>query len=170
MAPEDGVARMARAWRELRRGPAAIRVRDELFGTGADAIDPANVDVLDLLVQRDDWRMNEVAAALCVDPSTVTRTLQRMEAAGLAVRTPHDSDGRVVRVQITEAGRQCQQLVAGRRQHVIGAILTRFDADERRQLVRLLERFLEGAYDHVGMTPPPKPTGVSPQPASAAAG
>ena len=34
--------------------------------------------------------MTDLAAELGVDPSTVTRTLQRMEAAGLAKRVPDD--------------------------------------------------------------------------------
>jgi DNA-binding MarR family transcriptional regulator len=152
VVPDDDLLdRMARCWRELRRGPATVIVRDRLFGTGDDCVDPAHVDVLDLLVVRDGWRMNELASALNVDPSTVTRTLQRMELAGLAVRTPHDSDGRVVTVFITAAGRECQRVVRARRKETIANILAGFDPGDRQQLVHLVELFIAAAYDYVGL-------------------
>ncbi|MGH9272838.1 MAG: MarR family winged helix-turn-helix transcriptional regulator [Ilumatobacteraceae bacterium] len=151
-APDDLVGRMAAAWRELRRGPAAAIVRDRLFGTGDDAVEPAQVDVLDLLVRRDGWRMNELASALLVDPSTITRTVQRMEVAGLALRSPHDHDGRVVTVHLTDVGRRCQRTVAERRREVVGQLLARFDADDARRLVELAERFVDETYDYVGLS------------------
>ncbi|MGI9052209.1 MAG: hypothetical protein ACR2HQ_06105 [Ilumatobacteraceae bacterium] len=50
IAPGDVVARVSRAWRELRRGVAVTYVRDQLFGVGPDALEPTHLDVLDLLV------------------------------------------------------------------------------------------------------------------------
>ena len=84
--PRHGVGR---AWRELRRGASTdvARRATSSAGTGEpDSIEPGQLDVLDLLGVRDGRRMSDLAAALRVDPSTVTRTLQRMEAAGLARR------------------------------------------------------------------------------------
>ncbi len=149
-APDDLVGRMATALRELRRRSATAVVRNRLFGTGDDAVEPVHVDVLDLLVRRDGWRMNELASALGVDPSTMTRTLQRMELAGLAMRAPHDRDGRVVTVHPTDSGRRCQRKVADRRREVVGQLLARFDAEERSHLVELVERFVRGADEDVG--------------------
>jgi MarR family transcriptional regulator, organic hydroperoxide resistance regulator len=148
-SPADTVARMGRAWRELRRGASAAVVRDRLFGTGRDAVEPGQMDVLDLLVQHDDWRMSELAAALRVDPSTVTRTLQRMEAAGLAIRSPDTGDGRVVVVQPTTEGRRRQALVNGRRTDILNAIMATFDDAEREELIDLLERFIESLDKYV---------------------
>ena len=148
---DDMVERMARCWREMRRGPATTIVRDRLFGAGEDALDPVQVDVLDLLVSREEWRMNELASALAVDPSTVTRTLQRMEAAGLAVRTPHDHDGRVVTVHITPAGEECQETVMTRRREIVGEIFAGLDAEDQARLVELVERFIALAYAYVGL-------------------
>ncbi len=83
---DDASARIGRAWRELRRGTVHGVLAERLFGQPGepDAVEPGQLDVLDLLASRDDRRMSDLAAALRVDPSTVTRTLQRMEAAGLA--------------------------------------------------------------------------------------
>jgi DNA-binding MarR family transcriptional regulator len=108
------------------------------------------MDVLDLLVQRTDWRMSELAVALRVDPSTVTRTLQRMEAAGLAQRRPPLSgDRRAVIVTPTTTGRERHAAVAARRATIITEILARFDGDDRSRLVELLERFIESADRYV---------------------
>jgi DNA-binding MarR family transcriptional regulator len=141
---EVGV-RMGRAWRELRRGASTLVVIEELFGPpgGRDSVEPVHLDVLDLLTARGDLRMSDLAAELRVDPSTVTRTLQRMEAAGLAKRVPDGDDGRVVKVHLTAEGTRLQGVVSGRRAAMIDAILRGFGEEDRDQLVELLERFID---------------------------
>ncbi len=147
---DDVIARMGRAWREMRRGASTAVVRDRLFGVGTDAVEPSHMDVLDLLVQRDDWRMSELAVALRVDPSTVTRALQRMEAAGLAERHPPASgDRRAVVVTLTATGRRRQAAVAERRVQIIGEIMAQLSPDDCGRLVELLERFIDATDKYV---------------------
>ena len=147
---DDVVARMGRAWRELRRGVATGVLRDKLFGVGPDAIEPGHMDVLDLLVQRPEWRMSELAVALRVDPSTVTRTLQRMEAAGLAERrSPAFGDRRAVIVTPTATGRERQTSIAAKRVTMITEIMAPLSEKDREQLVGLLERFIDSADKYV---------------------
>ncbi len=124
---------MARAWRDLGRA------------TGRTA----QLDLLELLTQRDDWRMSELAMALHVDPSAVTRTLQRMEAAGLAIRSGGNGDGRVVTVRATAHGRQRYADVTARRLEILDEVLGGLAEGERYQLVELLERFLNALDDRV---------------------
>ncbi len=147
------VARMIQAWRALRRGPSTMALRDVLYGTGDGAIEATHVDVLDLLAERDPWRMSDLASALKVDPSTVTRTLQRMEADGLAIRSQTTADGRVVTVTMTAEGRRRHARVAEVRATIIGRVMDAFDADEQRQLVGLNERFVESLDRVIAETP-----------------
>ncbi|MBJ7490809.1 MAG: hypothetical protein JHC59_05690, partial [Ilumatobacteraceae bacterium] len=42
--------RIGRAWREIRRGATASSVRDAIFGVGGSAIEPGQMDALELLV------------------------------------------------------------------------------------------------------------------------
>jgi DNA-binding MarR family transcriptional regulator len=134
----------------MRRGASTAVVRDRLFGVGPDAVEPGHMDVLDLLVQREQWRMSELAMALKVDPSTVTRTLQRMEAAGLAKRRPPVSgDRRAVVVTLTATGRRRHAEIADRRVLIIGEIMTQLSDDDRSQLVELLERFIDATDKYV---------------------
>ena len=146
---DDINTRMARAWRDLRRGASTAVVRDVLFGTGPDAIEPNHMDVLDLLVQRDRWRMSELASALRIDPSTITRSIQRMEDAGLARRMPDPADGRVVTVTTTVDGARRHAIVAARRESIVEHIMTPLSEAERVGLVELLERFLTSLDDYV---------------------
>jgi DNA-binding MarR family transcriptional regulator len=138
--------RVSTAWKDLRRGAAMVAVRDYFYG--ADALEPGQMDTLDLLVQQPRWRMSELAEALRVDPSTATRAVQRLVRAGLAERQPAPEDGRVVVVVASELGRQRHEAVAERRRMSLARMLSEFDVDERRQLADLLER-LVGALDHL---------------------
>jgi DNA-binding MarR family transcriptional regulator len=147
----DAAARIGRAWRELRRGPSTAILTEHLFGRPGepDSVEPGHLDILDLLAVRDERRMSDLATALRVDPSTVTRTLQRMEAAGLAQRAPAAADGRVVTVQLTDRGRQLHATVAARRTALMIGILESFAPEERDQLVGLVERFVDSLEAYV---------------------
>ena len=151
------VIRMTRAWRDLRRGPSTMALRDVLFGTGDDAVEATHMDVLDLLVEHEPLRMSDIAAALKVDPSTVTRTLQRMEALGFAVRNQATEDGRVVSVTMTDEGRRRQARVDEVRMTMIGRVMDVFDESEQAQLVELNERLVASLDEVVGSLPPARP-------------
>jgi DNA-binding MarR family transcriptional regulator len=143
---------IGRSWKELRRGAAMSALRDHLFGAGDDALEPGQVDTLDLLVQQDAWRMSDLAEALRVDPSTATRAVQRLVKAGLAERSTDAADGRVVMVSATGAGHHRHDAIAERRRDTMESMLAAFDADERRTLAALLERFvaaLDEFADHL---------------------
>ena len=100
----DLAVRIGLAWREMRRGASAAGLRDWLYGTGDESIEQGQMDTLDQLALRPAWRMSELADALRIDPSSVTRAMQRLEKMGLAERSPSKDDGRVVEVRITDVG------------------------------------------------------------------
>src|SRR5215218_1303778 len=118
---------------------------NHLFGAGDDALEPGQYDTLELLVQRDAWRMSELADALRVDPSTATRAVQRLLRTGLADRRPYREDGRVVMVSATPIGRQRYDAISRCRRTFMTRVLRTFDADERRQLASLLDRLVAAA-------------------------
>jgi DNA-binding MarR family transcriptional regulator len=134
--------RIGLAWRELRRGAAMASLRDRLFGTGLDSLEPGQYDTLEALVQRPAWRMSEIAEALRVDPSTATRAVQRLSRSGLADRRPSAEDGRVVMVSASHAGRRRYEAIALYRRAFMADVLSVFDDDERRQLADLLDRLV----------------------------
>ena len=142
--PDDHLlaVRIGRAWRDLRRGASTTALRDYLLGTTGEAIELGQMDTLDLLATGTTWRMSELAEALRVEPSTATRAVHRMVKAGLAVRLPSNDDGRVVCVQITDAGRAAYDAVSQRRLALISHVMEQFAKDEIISFTELLERYV----------------------------
>ena len=76
---DDTARRIARAWRELRRGASAARLRSHLLGPDGPHLEQGQLDALEILASRSDgWRMSEFADALRVDASTATRAVERL--------------------------------------------------------------------------------------------
>ena len=138
----DLAVQIGRSWVQIRRGAAMGALRDYLLGTGDEALEQGQMDSLDLLARQPSWRMSDLAEALRIDPSTATRAVQRLVISGLAVRTPNDGDGRVVMVEITDAGRSRHADVNTRRGLLMTHMLGAFTPEERPVLADMLERFV----------------------------
>jgi DNA-binding MarR family transcriptional regulator len=131
------------SWRELRRGAGMGSLKEVLYGSGDDALDPGQADALELLTSRGAWRMSELAAALYVDASTATRTIDRLVSSGLAVRRPATDDGRGILVGATPHGRkQCLRIQRGRRVLMRG-IVEEFTHEECVDLATLMQRLVQ---------------------------
>jgi DNA-binding MarR family transcriptional regulator len=138
----DLAQRVFDAWRELRRGAGVSSLREHLYGSGDDALDPGQLDALEFVLQRGAWRMSELAAALYVDASTATRTIDRLVESGLVVRRPATEDARGIIVSATPKGRrQCARIQRGRTELML-TFLEDFDSDEAQVLATLMERLV----------------------------
>ena len=133
--------RIGRAWREIRRGSTAGQARDAIFGVGGSAIEPGQMDALELLVAVETCRMGDLAEYLRIDPSTATRAVQRLIKDDLAERVQHAGDGRVVAIAATERGRRIHGEVNDRRRAILFSVMNDFDPEERVALADLMERF-----------------------------
>jgi DNA-binding MarR family transcriptional regulator len=96
-------------------------------------------------VLRELWREDglapgELAKRIGVETPTVTRAVQRMEVAGLARREPDPEDARLVRVRLTERGRELEGVVPEVMRRVWDEALRGFSEEEKAQLWRLMER------------------------------
>lgn len=135
--------RIAIAMRELRRGSAMQRFRERIYGT-ADALDMAQHDALEVVIALGEARMGDLAAALRVDPSTATRSVARLEAAGLVERRRSEGDARSVVVAATAAGMRQSERLGRAGRAALAELFARFDGDEQGQLADLLERLVAG--------------------------
>lgn len=61
------------------------------------------------LLDRDGQTQSELLEAVGLDHSTVSKSLRRMQEAGLLTRKPTDSDRRVLRVSLTDKGRALRE-------------------------------------------------------------
>ena len=94
------------------------------------------------------WReegqtQSELAGRLRVRPATMTKMLQRMAEAGFVERRRDSKDQRLVRVYLTDAGRQVQEKVHQVWAQMEHDVLEGFDPAERRQLRAYLLRIRE---------------------------
>jgi DNA-binding MarR family transcriptional regulator len=101
------------------------------------------VHALVLLAEAGEPKISELAAVLSLDESTVTRLVDKLEAAGLAERRRSTSDRRSTSVLITKAGRK---VVACAREHqraLLTEVLTALDPEERTEFIRLTAKAAE---------------------------
>lgn len=88
-------------------------------------------------------RLSALAGELCVDPSTVSRQVSALEAAGLLRRTPDPKDRRASLIEASPAG---AEVFASNRARWIGALrelLGDWTPAERREFARLFARLNE---------------------------
>jgi DNA-binding MarR family transcriptional regulator len=72
---------------------------------------PGQEALLMELWERDGRTQADLATSLGVEPPTVTKMLQRMEASGLVSRRPDAVDRRAIRVHLTAKGRRLEPKV-----------------------------------------------------------
>jgi DNA-binding MarR family transcriptional regulator len=96
--------------------------------------------ILQSLWREDGLTPGELAQRTGVETPTVTRAAQRMEVTGLVRRIPDPEDARLVRVYLTERGRELQTLLPALLRAASEEILAGLAQEERTELVRLLKR------------------------------
>jgi DNA-binding MarR family transcriptional regulator len=95
------------AWRTFLEAHARVATRLERDLVAAHGISLAWYDVLVQLGEapHNRLRMRELAAAVLLSRSGLTRLVDRMDAGGLVTRSPAPDDRRGVYVTLTDAGR-----------------------------------------------------------------
>ena len=106
------------------------------------AMHRAQAGLLCRLFARDGITQSEIAEQLSVQGATVTNILQRMEEAGLVTRRRDLDDNRLVRVYLTDAGRQKELAITEQFIQLEGAVFDGISDAERAQLRRLLRQML----------------------------
>jgi MarR family transcriptional regulator, lower aerobic nicotinate degradation pathway regulator len=87
--------------------------------------------------------MQELARLLSLDKSSVTGLVDRAERRGLVVRVPSETDGRVARVNLTNAGRTLASEVASQFEQDVSNLLELLPrSDDRAALSTLVTRLL----------------------------
>jgi DNA-binding MarR family transcriptional regulator len=102
--------------------------------------------VLCKLYHADGMTQSEIAQQLSVQGATVTDMLQRMEEGGLVSRRRDLDDNRLVRVYLSDAGREKERFILEQFFKLESAIFAGFDKNER----VLLRRLLNCTLDNMG--------------------
>ncbi len=107
-------------------------------------LSPLDFAVLQRLSCDEGRRLTDLGAELLCVKSTITRVADRLEAAGLAVRTPDPGDRRAQRLLLTERGAAVRARAEALHDASVERRLGLLTPDEQRTLRSLLEKLRDG--------------------------
>ena len=116
--------------------------------------------ILMLLYKNDGMSQKEMARALNLSPATMTVTLKRMEKAGLVLREMDEHDQRILRVHLSEKGREMCETGESRIGVVTAELLEGFTLEGQQQLNEYLGRIARNMERVVEKEPEQDKTGV----------
>lgn len=128
---------------ELTQVLLSRRLPGALYRRVAGGIPPVQLQALAVLAGGD-VRMRELARRLGLATSTVTRLVDRLEAAGLAERRSERPDRRSVLVGLTATGREALQGVRRRLRALVRDLIAGLTPHEQGEFLRLLAKVGEG--------------------------
>ena len=108
----------------------------------------AQASLLCALFAQDGMTQSEIAQQLAVQGATVTNMLQRMEEAALVTRQRDPDDNRLVRVYLTDAGKNKERALMEQFLKVEATIFEGLSQAERASLRQMLHR-LRKNMNHV---------------------
>ncbi len=92
--------------------------------------------------------INELSVYAVFEPSTMSRTLDTLEAEGLVRRVAHQSDGRVREIYLTEAGQAAFARFWPEMHQRFRAMFTEIPGDEEEAFVATLQKILRNIRKH----------------------
>ena len=93
-------------------------------------------------------RASDVAVALSVDVSTVSRQVKELELDGLVARRPDPTDGRASILVLTAAGHQALERLRGARREVLAEVVAGWPEEDRLTLADLICRLADDMVVH----------------------
>lgn len=131
---------------------AALTASRALLGIVARSVAPAleavslpQFRVLVLLSAQGPVRVGQLAEQVAVNPSTFSRSVDRMVAGGWVVRSGNPDSRREVLLELTDDGRWLVESVHTRRRREIAAVLEKMTAADREALAKALGAFTVAA-------------------------
>ncbi len=135
--------RVGRAWRAMRRGAGAVKVREYFYTSPENGpLDLALADALSLICLHGPLRMGELADAMRITPASTTRAVNCLVEKGLVTRTRDDEDQRSIQVEATADGQARYAQISARVQSGLTLMLSEFSEAEQVQMADYLERFV----------------------------
>lgn len=115
---------------------------DELEQAIGLRVDAAGAVILARLQRDTGTRLSDLADRLGLAPSTVSRQLPPLEAAGLVARRTDPDDGRVSLLHLTDAGRDAAERITAYQASRIATLLRDWPQQDIAAFADLLDRFV----------------------------
>src|SRR5690349_16094026 len=136
----------------LRAGRAVLaRVEPRLTAAG---LTPTQFGVLEAILHKGPLSQRDLSRKVLTSPGNMTDLVDKLEALGLLHRVRQKTDRRAVQVELTPAGRKLIEPLFARHALDIAGVMAALNADELRQLARLLRRLGLGAEAPLETDPP----------------
>ena len=123
---------------------ARVRLYDRLFDLADMEIERSALGILGTIVIRGPSRTSEVAQALGLDRSTVSRQVSAAIASGLVARDPDAKDARAAMLSLTDDGQKVQQKFAHAWNRLAMNMVSEWSYHDQTELVRLLSKLTDG--------------------------
>lgn len=115
------------------------------LSTALDVVTIPQFRVLVVLASTGPQRMGDLAERIGVHPSTLTRTVERLEQSDLILRAPVPGNRREVRVELAPAGATLVATVTDLRRAEIMAVVESLSDGDREEVRRGMEIFARAA-------------------------
>ena len=141
----------------LSRRSQAIHVRTS---SGEVVLERSSYGILCLILDDGPQRLGTIATAFTLDPSTITRQVQAVEKAGLAIKTVDPSDRRASLLSLTDQGREAIETARAYRREMLAKVIGDWPDDERQSFGTSLKKFNDTVEDWIQsgtITPGPPP-------------
>jgi DNA-binding MarR family transcriptional regulator len=129
----EQVVRLQRLIHRLKQSPA----------TGGGSADRSAHILLFTLSHEGPMRLSDLAAAVHVDASTVSRQAAQLVTERLLVREPHPEDGRASVVALSDAGRRAVEAMRRRRRVFFDRTIADWSDEDLQRFTQLLQRFVD---------------------------
>ena len=140
---EDPVSRIDDALNTLVRRTQGPRAQEQLSARAGLSLERAAYPLLRRIGEGETVRASDVAAALSVDVSTVSRQVKELELDGLVARRPDPTDGRASILVLTAAGHQALERLRGARREVLAEVVAGWPEEDRSTLADLICRLAD---------------------------
>ena len=140
---DDAVGRIDDALNTLVRRTQGPRAQELLTARAGLSLERAAYPLLRRIGEAVTVRTSDVAAALSVDVSTVSRQVKQLELDGLVAREPDPSDGRASVLALTPAGYEALDRLRRTRREVLAEVMAGWPEQERSDLAELICRLAD---------------------------
>lgn len=116
-----------------------------LRNTVGDDVSPAQFRGLQYVHLHPGCCIKDLARGLSISHPAAVKLVERLETKELVTRSPHEHDGRVVRLVVTALGRKQAGATINARNRSIAKIMRELGADRSGELLRCIEAFVRAA-------------------------
>lgn len=99
--------------------------------------------ILIILNEPETMTQRELTGRLGIQPGSASEILSKLEAGGMIIRTPNEADRRTTDIRLTDTGRELAAEALAQRQKRHEEMFSCLSAEEKQELLELLERVCE---------------------------